>query len=155
MQTSCKKPHYVTTYDTTGGGFLPAPFSWHSEEAGLATWDYSVGLAQGCSHHHHREFPSLILHKLRIKLLQHLFFFPDFLHSLNKGGDFYGKGMRSVSPLFVVPWVSHHHMILVIRTPLYLYPSGGLGERHLTSRRNTQTRPHGEQGWGAGTFGRR
>lgn len=34
-------------------------------------WD-GVGLAQGCNHH--REFPSLILHKLHIKLLQHLFF---------------------------------------------------------------------------------
>ena len=50
---------------------------WHRA---IAVWrqvwqsETSVGLAQGCSHH--RELSSLILHKLHIKSLQHLFFFP-------------------------------------------------------------------------------
>lgn len=76
MQISCAKPHFVTTYNTTGGGFcqpfLLAQCNWRQ------VWqcETSVGLAQGCSHH--REFPSLILHKLHIKLLQHLFFFQTY-----------------------------------------------------------------------------
>lgn len=107
----------------------------------------SVGLAQGCSHH--REFPSLILHKLHIKLLQHLFFFffPD-LNSLNKGGDLYGKGMRSVSPC-VVPWVSHHHMIFVTELKMLTeprsYPSAAYGSLGETSERwphDTTCRPN-------------
>lgn len=112
-----------------------------------------MGLARGCIRH--REFPSLILHKLHIKLLQHLFFLllPD-LHSLNKGGDLYGKGMRSVSP-HVVPWVSHHHMIPVMELKMLTDPVlpicsswRALG-RHLKDGHTTQ---HAgltaeEQGW--------
>lgn len=122
MQISCKKPQFMATYNTTDNGFCqPFLLHWHSATAvWRQVWqcETGVGLAQGCSHH--REFPSLIPLKLDIKLLQHLFFFPD-LHSLNKGGDLYGKGMRSVSP-FVVPWVSHHHMISVMELKMLTDP---------------------------------
>lgn len=143
MQISCKKLQFIASWNTIDSGFcqLLSPAVWSQ------VWqcETSVGLAQGCNHH--REFPSLILHKLHIKLLQHLFFFPD-LHSLNKGGDLYGKGMRSVSP-YVVPWVSHHHMILVMELKMLTDPVipiccswrpwGDIWE--TATRHNTQTQP--------------
>lgn len=158
MQIKCKSPHFYWHSQYHWWWVLPAlsPAVWSQ------AWqcETSVGLARGCIRH--REFPSLILHKLHIKLLQHLFFLllPD-LHSLNKGGDLYGKGMRSVSP-HVVPWVSHHHMIPVMELKMLTDPVlpicsswRALG-RHLKDGHTTQ---HAgltaeEQGWGAGTFGR-
>lgn len=98
-----------------------SPFCWHSATAvWRQAWQCGTVGLRGAA-----RFPSLILLKLHYKLLQHLFFPPD-LHSLNKGGDLYGKGMRSVSPL-VVPWVSHHHMILVME----LKKAGGPRCTHL------------------------
>lgn len=48
-------------------------------------------------------------------------FFFKVAHSLNEGGDLYGKVMRSVSP-YVVPWVSHHQMIAVVKRRMLAGP---------------------------------